>query len=400
MARKFMFAGCICDTDTERESLEDVTPVQIRSWLEGCDEGEEIELEITSYGGSVTAGLAICNLLKQASAKGHKTTAHIIGIAASMASAVACACDRLVIDSNAFMMVHNPWTVAQGNANDMRKEADTLDKYRDALIAIYRSKFDCTDDEIKAMLDAETWIIGAEAETYKLRAEVNQTTEPLKVAASLKRGKITDKMPDTIKAIITAPEATEEKPMEKETTEEKPIPAETEEEKPTEETPNTENVTTEETPKEETPAEVEPEPEPTQAEPEEEKPVCKIIRHDNIPQAEVEKRVSGMQSKMQKRMDAMRAEYEGKIENLNLELKAKCDELTTAQAKVISLTTELENAKRELCDTTSALADKTKALATLNANVNTPASVKNWRTLKGQAFFDYVKKHPELTTNN
>ena len=392
-------AGCIVDTDAERETLEDVTPVQMRAWLEGCDEGEEIELEITSYGGSVTAGLAICNLLKQASAKGHKTTAHIIGIAASMASAIACACDRLVIDSNAFMMVHNPWTVAQGNANDMRKEADTLDKYRDALLAIYRSKFACTDDEIKAMLDAETWIIGAEVETYKLRAEVNQTTEPLKVAASLKRGKITDKMPDAIKAIITAPEPTEEKPMEKETTEEKPIPAETEEEKPTEETPNTENVTTEETPKEETPAEVKPEEEKPAEETPEEKPVCKIIRHDNIPQAEVEKRVSGMQSKMQKRMDTMRAEYEGKIETLNNEIKAKRDELITAQAQITSVRAELEKTKSELCETTSALESKTKALQILNANVNTPASVKNWRTLKGQAFFDYVKAHPELTNN-
>ena len=396
MARKFLMAGCIVDT---RETLEDVTPVQMRAWLEGCDEGEEIELEITSYGGSVTAGLAICNLLKQASAKGHKTTAHIIGIAASVASAIACACDRLVIDSNAFMMIHNPWTVAQGNANDMRKEADTLDKYRDALLAIYRSKFDCTDDEIKAMLDAETWIIGAEVETYKLRAEVNQTTEPLKVAASLKRGKITDKMPDAIKAIITAPEATEDKPMEEKPTEEKPIPETPAEETPAEE-PKTENETKEETPAtveptEETPAEVE----PTEETPEE-KPVCKIIRRDNIPQAEVEKRVSGMQSKMQKRMDAMRAEYEGKIENLKNELQAKHEELTTAQAKVISLGAELEKAKSELCETTSALADKTKALATLNANVNTPASVKNWRTLKGQAFFDYVKAHPELTTNN
>ena len=58
MARKFLMAGCIVDTDAERETLEDVTPVQMRAWLEGCDEGEEIELEITSYGGSVTAGMA------------------------------------------------------------------------------------------------------------------------------------------------------------------------------------------------------------------------------------------------------------------------------------------------------------------------------------------------------
>jgi ATP-dependent protease ClpP protease subunit len=63
--------------------------------LNNLAEKEEFVLEITSYGGSVTAGLAICNLLKKASAQGHKTTAHVIGIAASMASAIACACDEL-----------------------------------------------------------------------------------------------------------------------------------------------------------------------------------------------------------------------------------------------------------------------------------------------------------------
>ena len=73
---------------------------------------EDVEIEITSYGGSVSAGLAICNLLKKASAEGHKTTAHVIGIAASMASAIACACDEMKIDANAFLMVHNPWTMA------------------------------------------------------------------------------------------------------------------------------------------------------------------------------------------------------------------------------------------------------------------------------------------------
>ena len=102
---KFLLAGTIVDTDAERMTFEDVTPSQLSSFIKGLGEGEELELEITSYGGSVPAGLAICNLLKIASAEGHKTTAHVIGIAASMASAIACACDELRIDSNAFISV-------------------------------------------------------------------------------------------------------------------------------------------------------------------------------------------------------------------------------------------------------------------------------------------------------
>ena len=130
------------------------------------EKDEDFEIEITSYGGSVTAGLAICNLLKQASANGHKTTAHVIGIAASMASAIACACDELKIDANAFLMVHNPWTMALGNAIDLRKEAEVLDQYRDALLAIYRTKFDTSDEVIKKMLDDETWIVGESASFF------------------------------------------------------------------------------------------------------------------------------------------------------------------------------------------------------------------------------------------
>ena len=150
----------------------------------------------------MTAGLAICNLLKQASAEGHGTASRVIGIAASMASAIACACDELKIDANAFMMVHNPWTITMGNASDMRKEADTLDKYRDALLAVYRSKFDMSDDMIKAMLDAETWIIGEQAPMFKLSAEVIPTAEPLRAAAFAKSMPKFMKTPKALKEII------------------------------------------------------------------------------------------------------------------------------------------------------------------------------------------------------
>ena len=55
-------------------------------------------------------------------------------------------------------MVHNPWTVTMGNAEDLRKDAETLDKMRDAIISFYRAKCDKSEDEIKALMDAETWI--------------------------------------------------------------------------------------------------------------------------------------------------------------------------------------------------------------------------------------------------
>ena len=354
---KFLIAGTIVDTQADRYTPEDVCPEMISAFIKGLGDGEEIELEITSYGGSVPAGLAIANMLKMASTEGHKTTAHVIGIAASMASAIACACDELKIDSNAFLMVHNPWTFAMGDADNMRKEAETLDKFRDALLAIYRTKFDLADEAIKKLMDEETWIIGKDAATYKLNAEIIETEEPLKAAAFA--GKEMPKwmhVPQTITDLI----ASKAEAKAEEVKAEKPA-----EDKPAEKA------------------------EP-QAEPE------------MVTKAEADKRVSGMQSAMAKQINDLKSDYEAKIEDFQNQLRAKNEELTTAQANVTSLTKSLADTKRELAETTSALEDKTTALARLNASVLTPNEVdpNAWKNLKGQAFFDYLRAHPELAKGN
>lgn len=345
---KFLISGCIVDTDADRVAYDDVTPTQISSFIKGLGDGEGLELDISSYGGSVAAGLAICNMLKMSSAEGHKTTAHVIGWAASIASVIACACDELKIDSNAFLMIHNPYTVAMGDAEGLRKDADTLDKMRDALIAVYRTKFDLTDEAIKKAMDEETWIIGKDAATFNLKAEIIPTEEPLKAAAFA--GKTIPKflhVPQTIADLIAA--KVEEKKAEDKPADDKPV---------------------------EVKAEGKPAEEPT-AEPT--APVEPKAEAEMVTKAEADKRVSGMQSTMQKKIDSLRTDYEAKIEDFTNQLKVKDEELTKVQANVISLTKDLEAAKTahaELSEKTSALesalAEKTETLAKLNANVLTP----------------------------
>jgi len=301
--KTFLIAGSIVDTDADRETFEDVTPVQVNAFLNKLEPNEECVLEITSYGGSVTAGLAICNLLKKASAEGHKTTAHVIGIAASMASAIACACDTLKIDANAFMMLHNPWTMTMGNAIDLRKEAEVLDQYRDALLAIYRTKFDMSDDMIKSMLDAETWLLGDTSFTYGLKAEIIPTEEPLRAAAFAKMPKFMH-TPNALKEIIMKKE---EEIKQANATEEVVV----------------------ETVAEETPAE------PVVEEPKDE--VVEEPVEETVPKAEVEKRVSGMQSAMAKQMDAMKKDYEAKIADFQVQIKAKDEELAKVNADATRL---------------------------------------------------------------
>lgn len=286
-----------------------------------------------------------------------------------MASAIACACDTLKMDSNAFLMVHNPWTMTMGNAGDLRKEAEVLDQYRDALLAIYRGKFDMGDETLKAMLDAETWIIGEQAEMFKLDAEVIPTAEPLRAAAFAKGMPKFMKTPKALKEIIMEKE--EEMKKADAAAEEQPV------EQKADETP-AEPVAEE--PKEEMPAE----------QPEEQKP-----EEEFVPKAEADRRVSGMQSAMAKQLDSVKKEYEAKIQDFEVQIKAKDEELTKAKAEVTSLVESLEKSRKELSDMTSAFKEKADALDALNASVNTPAETTDWKSLKGEAFFDWYAKNKQ-----
>lgn len=358
MTRKFLIAGSIVDTDVERETYEDTTPAQVNAFINKLENGDDIELDITSYGGSVSAGLAICNLLKQASANGHKTTAHVIGIAASMASAIACACDELKLDSNSFLMLHLPWTMTMGNAIDLRKEAEVLDQYRDALLAIYRTKFDTSDEVLKKILEDETWILADQSPMFKLKAEVIPTQEPLRAAAFAKAMPKFMHTPKALKEIIMENEETKQADEMKEEV-------------------------------------VEVKAEETTAEPIVEEPKSEVVEEETVPKAEVEKRVSGMQSAMAKQMDALKKDYEAKIADFQVQMKAKDEELATVKAEATSLAKKLEDSAKELSEVTSALAEKTNALDALNAGVNTPneTETKPWKKLKGEALLKWCREH-------
>ncbi len=113
-----------------------------------------IKVHINSPGGDVFEGNTIYNLLK-----GHKAqvTVYVDGLAASIASVIAMAGDKIVMPANAMMMIHDPWTFAVGNAEDMRKTADTLEKISKTLVASYQSKSGLNENEIKSIMADETW---------------------------------------------------------------------------------------------------------------------------------------------------------------------------------------------------------------------------------------------------
>jgi ATP-dependent Clp protease, protease subunit len=119
-----------------------------------------IDLHLNSPGGSVFDGVAIYNALVRHQAT---VTTHIDGLAASIASIIALAGERVVMASNALFMIHNPWGGVQGEAADMRKMADVLDKIRETLANTYVQKTGMAIEDVYAALDAETWYTAEEA---------------------------------------------------------------------------------------------------------------------------------------------------------------------------------------------------------------------------------------------
>lgn len=140
--------------------------------------GKHVTLHIHSYGGEVVEGLAIYNAILRHSAG---VTVQIDGIAASMASVIALAGSPVKMAENGYLMIHNPANIAMGDAEEMRKSADLLDKMRDTLSGIYVAKTGLPEEEIIEMMDAETWMTAAEAHE---KGFIDEITDKIEAAAS------------------------------------------------------------------------------------------------------------------------------------------------------------------------------------------------------------------------
>jgi ATP-dependent protease ClpP protease subunit len=122
--------------------------------------GKHLHLRINSPGGSVVEGTAIFNALRR-----HEggVTVHIDALAASMASVIAMAGMPVYMADNALLMVHNPWTITAGDSDELRKEADLLDKLKASIRNAYQRKTGLPEDQLQSMMDAETWLDSVDA---------------------------------------------------------------------------------------------------------------------------------------------------------------------------------------------------------------------------------------------
>lgn len=163
--------GDYYDWWNDREVKSETSANHFREELSKHPDAKQINIYINSYGGSVFEGTAIYSQLKRHPAQ---KTVYVDGFACSVAATIAMAGDKVVMPKNTMMMIHNAWNVAYGNATQLRKAADDLDTIMEGNRQAYLQKSNgkITEDKLKELLEAETWLTADQCLQYGFADEV------------------------------------------------------------------------------------------------------------------------------------------------------------------------------------------------------------------------------------
>lgn len=165
-AAELYFYGDIVSATWQSERYEeDRCPQDISDFLGQIGNDCDITIYFNSGGGDVFAGIAIYNILKRHN--GHKRGV-VDALAASIASVILMACDEITVMNGAQIMVHKPWCMTYGNADDLAETIKQLDKCQESIIGIYMTKANegVPREEIESLVNAETWMTGADLQKY------------------------------------------------------------------------------------------------------------------------------------------------------------------------------------------------------------------------------------------
>ena len=171
------FYGDICGESWESKYYpESKAPQDVADFLHTLDNKKRVDIYVNSGGGDVFGGMAIYNILSRYQGE---TVAHIDGIAASIAGIIPFACDKVVAKSSAQIMLHKPWSMCVGNADDMKKCIESLNACEKSIVDIYTEHAvnGTTSEKIKSKIDRETWLTCGEAQEY-FNIEIEQGEAP------------------------------------------------------------------------------------------------------------------------------------------------------------------------------------------------------------------------------
>ena len=160
--------------DLEKEENSVATVKDLQELLNKNKNIPTINIYINSPGGSVSEGITIYNILKRTRAY---VRVFIDGFACSIASVIAMAGNAIYMPKSSMQMVHNAWTVAMGNSEELRKVADDLDKINEVVISAYMSKFKGTEKELRKLLDDESYLTAEECLKYGLCTKIVDDSE-------------------------------------------------------------------------------------------------------------------------------------------------------------------------------------------------------------------------------
>jgi len=169
------------DIEDQRWWDSDIIPADIKDFLKKAN-GEDVVFNINSGGGSVFAGAAMSSMIENYSGQ---TTARVLGIAASMATHVAMSCDLLEMSNNALWMIHNCAGSSHGEAADHAKSAQLQEKIDSQLVTAYQRKSSLSAEDIKSMMNEETWMTATEAIEAGF---VDAVLAPVEIAAHASKG--------------------------------------------------------------------------------------------------------------------------------------------------------------------------------------------------------------------
>jgi len=148
-----------------------ITANQFIRDLKAIDDGvSPVEVAFNTNGGDLFEGLAIHNALSRL---GERCTGRIDALAASAGSVAVCGAHRVVMASNAILMIHNPYTWIEGDAEELRRVADVLDQAFEVIIAAYKAKApDIDEAELRRLVNDESWLTATEALALGLVDEI------------------------------------------------------------------------------------------------------------------------------------------------------------------------------------------------------------------------------------
>lgn len=168
----FFYGDIVSETWQSEWYEDDMAPGDVKEFLDQLDGTENINIHINFGGGSVFGGIAIYNMLRRNNA--HKTV-YVDGLAASIASVIMMAGDEIVMPKNATVMIHKPsasYFFTTKNADDLRKDAESLDTCQEAIMQTYMTKAKVDKEEIEQKVNDETWLTGEEAaELFDIKVE-------------------------------------------------------------------------------------------------------------------------------------------------------------------------------------------------------------------------------------